>query len=123
MAGPRPTITHKISSLSSTPVSTRTTIGGWLVSRRQANPTLAFFNLKDTSGTVQLVVNAKEHPEGVEQGKIVLEGLMGLPLHSVLQVGGMIKERQAGKGDKQVSLEGSISRVSGVGTFCGGYRS
>ena len=82
-----------------------TTLGGWLISRRQANPTLAFFNLKDTTGQVQLVLNAKEHPSGdVEQGKKAIEEMMRLPLHSVVQVEGSVKSKlSTNKTDKQVS--------------------
>jgi aspartyl-tRNA synthetase len=105
-AGPRASITHKISSLGPSLLSKSTTLGGWLTGRRQANSTLAFFNLSDSTGQVQLVVNPKDHPSGdVEQGKRLIEELMRVPLHSVVQVEGTVKSKLAAKKvDQQVSF-------------------
>ncbi|KAI5450214.1 aspartate--tRNA ligase msd1 [Naganishia albida] len=88
-AGPRPRTTHETSSLSPALLNNRTTIAGWLVSKRKANASLWFFTLRDSFGTVQLVVNAKDIP-GVESEA---ERLMNVPLESVVQVHGTVKER------------------------------
>lgn len=87
--GPRPRTTHETSSLSPALLNNRTTIAGWLVSKRKANASLWFFTLRDSFGTVQLVINAKDIP-GVESEA---ERLMNVPLESVVQVHGTVKER------------------------------
>ena len=84
------------------------TLGGWLVNRRQANPSLCFFNLKDSSGSVQLVLNTKKFGQSgsEEEGKKVVEEMMRVPLHSVVQVEGTIQHKKAVAGAAQsVSLD------------------
>ncbi|KAJ9095328.1 hypothetical protein QFC21_005694 [Naganishia friedmannii] len=87
--GPRPAITHTTSSLPHASLGASTTIAGWLVAKRKANAKLWFFTMRDSEGVVQLVVSAPE--EG--QGREVAERLMHVPLESVVQVSGTIKER------------------------------
>ncbi|KAJ9107139.1 hypothetical protein QFC19_002799 [Naganishia cerealis] len=89
-AGPRPSTTHTTSTLSESLVGSRTTLAGWLVAKRKANSSLWFFTLRDSHGTVQLVVSAKER-EG--EMVAVAERLMETPLESVVQVHGSVKER------------------------------
>ncbi|KAJ9091071.1 hypothetical protein QFC20_007746 [Naganishia adeliensis] len=88
-AGPRPRATHETTTLHPSLLNTRTTLAGWLVAKRKANASLWFFTLRDSFGTVQLVVNAKDAPSVAGEA----ERLMGVPLESVVQVQGTVKER------------------------------
>lgn len=89
ITGPRPKSTHETTTLSPTLLSKPVTIAGWLVSKRKANASLWFFTLRDSFGTVQLVINAKDTPGAEAEA----ERLMGVPLESVVQVHGVVKER------------------------------
>jgi aspartyl-tRNA synthetase len=112
LPGPRASITHQVSSLSPSALYSRTTLGGWLVNRRQANSTLCFLNLKDTSGQVQLVINAKKFGNAnQEAGQRAIEEMMRLPLHSVIQVEGTIQHKvSTDKSIKSVSRSGNDGR-------------
>jgi len=103
LPGPRNPITHPISTLSPSNLYSRVTLGGWLVNRRQANSSLCFFNLKDSSGSVQLVLNTKKFGQSgsEEEGKKVVEEMMRVPLHSVVQVEGTIQHKKAVAGASQ----------------------
>jgi aspartyl-tRNA synthetase len=103
LPGPRNPITHPISTLSPSKLYSRVTLGGWLVNRRQANSSLCFFNLKDSSGSVQLVLNTKKFGQSgsEEEGKKVVEEMMRVPLHSVVQVEGTIQHKKAVVGASQ----------------------
>ncbi|GHJ89423.1 hypothetical protein NliqN6_5825 [Naganishia liquefaciens] len=88
-AGPRPAITHQTSTLSRALIDSRTTLGGWLVAKRKANARLWFFTLRDSFGTVQLVISAKDNAALEKHA----EQLMETPLESVVLVQGIVKER------------------------------
>lgn len=87
--GPRARTAHETTTLHPSLLNTRTTLAGWLVAKRKANASLWFFTLRDSFGTVQLVVNAKDAPSAAGEA----ERLMGVPLESVVQVQGTVKER------------------------------
>ena len=107
IVGPRTPITELIRDLSLSSVGSQTTLGGWLTSRRQANASLAFFTLKDTYSSIQLLVSEPK----------LIERLMEMPLESVIQVEGMVKPRlkKAKKGgnssDMADELEIGVEKV------------
>jgi aspartyl-tRNA synthetase len=94
IAGPRKSITKLIRDLSLSSIGSPTTLGGWLTSRRQANASLAFFTLKDTYSSIQLVVSEPK----------LIKRLMEMPLESVIQIEGMVKPRLK-KATKKSSLD------------------
>lgn len=93
--GPRASITHSISKLTPSHVSQKVVLGGWVTAKRQANASLWFLNLKDSSGTVQIVVNLKSFSE--QEAQRLSQLLQELPLESVIQVQGVGQEKRAAK--------------------------
>jgi lysyl-tRNA synthetase class II len=99
VTGPRAAITHNVSSISSSALSNRVILGGWIISRRQANANLYFVDLRDSSGTIQLALNTKKlsDPKRAEE---IVRSLIEAPLQSVVQVEGIVKSKIAAGKDK-----------------------
>lgn len=100
--GPRPRTSHETATLHPSLVNSRTTIAGWLVAKRKGNASLWFFTLRDSFGTVQLVVNAKDNQVAAGEA----EKLMDVPLESVVLVQGLVKERV-----KKANVDESLLKV------------
>ncbi|KAK4683653.1 aspartyl-tRNA synthetase, partial [Tremellales sp. Uapishka_1] len=82
--GPRAKITNSCSELSGRLEGTHVVLGGWLFSQRRASEKLAFFTLRDSSATVQLVSRDSE----------ISKRLLDLPLESVVLVEGTVQLRK-----------------------------
>ncbi|KAK8845377.1 hypothetical protein IAR55_006090 [Kwoniella newhampshirensis] len=82
--GPRATITHDISELSTQLEGEKVVVGGWLFSQRRASESLHFFTLRSSSSSVQLVSRLKSNSEE----------LMKYPLESVVLVEGIVRTRK-----------------------------
>ncbi|KIY49584.1 hypothetical protein FISHEDRAFT_41643, partial [Fistulina hepatica ATCC 64428] len=99
---PFPKRTHNCGALSAKDDGEQVVVAGWLSSKRKTGQTLAFFTLKDSVGSTQLVVKS---PEDV--GK---SGLMDVPLESVVLVQGKVSlrpeaMRRGGTADIDVEVE------------------
>lgn len=83
---PFPRRTHTCGSLSARDAGSKVTLTGWLLPGRKVGKELYFFPLKDSHGTVQLVVPS-------EVGKETLELISSVPVESTVLVQGTVSER------------------------------
>ncbi|KAI0921502.1 hypothetical protein AcW1_004542 [Taiwanofungus camphoratus] len=83
---PFPRRTHTCGALSSVYVDSRVVLTGWLLPERKVNKKLSFFNVRDSSGSVQLVVSANASTD-------VLSSMREVPTESTILVEGIVRMR------------------------------
>ncbi|CAO1638823.1 unnamed protein product [Sympodiomycopsis kandeliae] len=79
-----PPRTHSAGELRSSHEGQTVTLAGWLVQTRKPSATMSFYPMRDSTGQVQLVMEA---PQGEDKT------LMSLPRESVIHVTGVVRRR------------------------------
>ncbi|KAJ7499145.1 tRNA synthetases class II-domain-containing protein [Mycena latifolia] len=83
---PFPKRTHSCGALTAADVGSRVVLTGWLLPERKGGKLLSFFPLKDSLGTIQLVVN---HPEAAPNQP----SLSDVPVESAVLIEGTVLAR------------------------------